>query len=446
MRDFINEDPDPDLLDTADESHERGAILVAAVFDAFLSIYRGRTADLFRLTGVMPGSGAPLHPDLTSRLAREAGKSADHVLRMCIRALDYMPPVDVQFGEFLRAIITADTDLIPDDRLNYRVAFIEAFRKRGIFASDCLSMSPDSLLWERPLPDEIDSTDILREELDLTPKFNRDAITAAAESNRRKLWYWLIQPELSIDGNRRSAATRTFNVFLSKARTILSAPKSPDNTGARGRAVRDAFIDESASTLALAGLSTADLDTLKAELTASKNHFARWETFFKALTASPASRVRSNTEVDDRWASALGLLFRLDDADPLHTIHGSSDGLHVEVHSVRLSRRAGPDGQDVRQLVVEVTQRRKGFYDPDTQALKDKAATTRDEPGEFVFRGGATMIIDLQDGTVRYVIRKAIDDETRLQRQRAFLGSGSSTSFTYVGGRTHEPFALLHRH
>ena len=47
---------------------------------------------------------------------------------MCIRALDYLPPVDVTFGEYLRALITADFDLVADDRYNYRVAFIDAFR------------------------------------------------------------------------------------------------------------------------------------------------------------------------------------------------------------------------------------------------------------------------------------------------------------------------------
>ena len=69
---------------------------------------------------------------------------------MCIRALDYLPPVDVRFGELLRAIITADTDLVPDDPHNYRIAFAEAFRGRGILVEDCLSMSPENLLWETP--------------------------------------------------------------------------------------------------------------------------------------------------------------------------------------------------------------------------------------------------------------------------------------------------------
>jgi len=47
---------------------------------------------------------------------------------MCIRALDYCPPVDITFGDYLRALITADVDLVPGDEHHYRVAIIEAFR------------------------------------------------------------------------------------------------------------------------------------------------------------------------------------------------------------------------------------------------------------------------------------------------------------------------------
>jgi hypothetical protein len=149
--------PDPQEYDSTTEPHARGAILVAAVFDAFLSIYKRRTDDLLRLstggTGVLrPGA---IHPDLVNRLAQEAAKSAHHVLTMCVRAIDYCPPVDITFGEFLRAIITADVDLIPDDDLNYRVAFIQAFRKRGIYPRDVRVLSVESLLWRGPNSDEV---------------------------------------------------------------------------------------------------------------------------------------------------------------------------------------------------------------------------------------------------------------------------------------------------
>jgi hypothetical protein len=66
---------------------------------------------------------------------------------MCIRALDYLPPVDVTFGEYLRALITADVDVVPNDRLGYRTAFMEAFRDRGILPRNVRTISQESLMW-----------------------------------------------------------------------------------------------------------------------------------------------------------------------------------------------------------------------------------------------------------------------------------------------------------
>ena len=148
---------DPTELDQTLEPHARGSILVAAVFDAFLQIYDHRTADLYRLatggTGILrPGA---IHPDLVARLSEEAAKCAQHTLTMCIRALDYCPPVDITFGEFLRAIITADRDLVPDDDLRYRVSFIEAFRRRGIYPRGLRTLSEESLTWRSPQNDEM---------------------------------------------------------------------------------------------------------------------------------------------------------------------------------------------------------------------------------------------------------------------------------------------------
>ena len=144
--------PDPTALLRTDEPHARGSILVAAVFDAFLRIYSRRVEDLLRIatsgSGVLP-EGA-LHPDLVNRLATEAAKSAGHVLHMCVRALDYCPPVDLDFGDYLRALLTADAQIVPTDDLNYRVAIVEAFRARGIYPRGLRSLSVDSLLWGAP--------------------------------------------------------------------------------------------------------------------------------------------------------------------------------------------------------------------------------------------------------------------------------------------------------
>ncbi len=157
LRSYIGTVPDPDAFATTLEPHDRGAILVAAIFDAFVTIYEQRIADLRRIAS--GGSGVllqgDLHPDLVNRFAAEAATSASDVLRMCIRAVDYCPPVDPTFGDFLRALITVDSDLYPDDEHGYRPALIGAFRQRGIYPRDVRAMSQDPLRWRPPNDDVI---------------------------------------------------------------------------------------------------------------------------------------------------------------------------------------------------------------------------------------------------------------------------------------------------
>ncbi|MBO9202413.1 MULTISPECIES: gluzincin family metallopeptidase [Niastella] len=140
-------EPNPNDYKREMEPHARGSILVAAVFEAFITIYKSRVADLLRIatngTGILPQGD--LHPDLVNRLSGEASAAASHVLSMCIRALDYCPPVDITFGEYLRAIITADADLVNNDSRNYRLAFIDAFRRRGIYPEGIKTLSEESL-------------------------------------------------------------------------------------------------------------------------------------------------------------------------------------------------------------------------------------------------------------------------------------------------------------
>ncbi len=145
-------DPNPSDYAEAVEPHDRGAVLVATVFDAFRRVYAYQTADLIRIatngTGVLPEG--QISTDLVRRLAAEASEIAEHLLHICIRALDYCPPVDISFGSYMRALITADLDIAPEDAGRYRVALIEAFRARGIFPKNVNTLSVESLRWNRP--------------------------------------------------------------------------------------------------------------------------------------------------------------------------------------------------------------------------------------------------------------------------------------------------------
>jgi hypothetical protein len=58
--------------------------------------------------------------------------------------------VDVNFGDYLRALVTADRDLVPEDDRGYRIAVIEAFRRRGIYPQGVRSLSAESLCWAAP--------------------------------------------------------------------------------------------------------------------------------------------------------------------------------------------------------------------------------------------------------------------------------------------------------
>jgi hypothetical protein len=202
---------DPARLARTEECHARGAILLAAVFDAFLTICRHRIADLRRIasggSGILPAGD--LHPDLVARFADEAARSSEHVLTMCIRAIDYAPPVDITFGSFLRALITADRDVYPSDARGYRVAFIDAFRSHGIYPNGLRSLSEQSLVWDEVTElEQADDhlslvVDRLKEYLmSLSYVTDREKHWRKSYEERKKLWKLL-------DGYLRKSGTQS---------------------------------------------------------------------------------------------------------------------------------------------------------------------------------------------------------------------------------------------
>jgi hypothetical protein len=155
LRAALDTRPDPNALRTrVHDPHFRGSILVAAVFDAYFSTYLRASADLFRIyrAGGAQVEGAELPAALANQLAETASRMANEFFQLCARALDYCPPVDITFGDFLRALITASADLKPDDELGVRQELMQAFRVRGVYPESASFFSEDALRWPR-VPD-----------------------------------------------------------------------------------------------------------------------------------------------------------------------------------------------------------------------------------------------------------------------------------------------------
>jgi hypothetical protein len=369
---WVPEEPDPEKIYSALEPHDRGAILVAAVFDAFLAIYRKRVRDLIRIatggTGVLPAGD--LHPDLVNRLAEEASKTARHMLQICIRALDYCPPVDIDFGDYLRALITADQSLVADDRHNYRLALIEAFRRRGIYPGDIRNLSVESLVWHVPTEQEQElfekvfhGTSGLRDlmaEWDKT--VDREEISTRLAASRKTLHGWF----MDLDPATREAVGKAAHLLLTKGRD--SVYRDPEGVP------------------------------------------------------------------------------------------------YLEVHAVRLAHRITPDNQSVTELVIEMTQRRRGYLDPEVQEEVDRGGQMPPTEAVFTVRGGCTLLVDPATARVKYCIYKDVLSEARLRRTRqyiaeeappflraSFLGDPKMEYFKRIRDKEREasqdlePFALLHR-
>jgi hypothetical protein len=115
-----------------------------------------------------------------------------------------------------------------------------------------------------------------------------------------------------------------------------------------------------------------------------------------------------------------------------------------EVHAVRPVRRVGPDGQLRQSLIVEFLQKRAGFFEPQKQKRADAGEMPDSalDKMDFVFRGGCTLIYDLETAKPRYFIKKPIQSEDRLNRHRELLKDSGALSMQVNAAA--EPFALLH--
>src|ERR1700752_269171 len=435
--------PNPNDYQNEQEPHARGAILVAAVFEAFLSIYKCRVADLLRIasngTGILkPGE---LHPDLVNRLADEASKSAQHVLNMCIRALDYCPPVDVTFGDYLRAVITADTDLYADDELGYRIAFIEAFRRRGIYPRSIRTLSDDSLCWNTiPAEDQQIVFEFIASclrffvhhfgYLNDFPKLEHLANLDQASISERK------KSLIPNKENRWAALSeleqRTHWDHLFAHEKFASPPIFASYPG--HKQWTELTEDEKSRCSIILWQTMSNRERIFNLTKVAQYALHEWLAAYKA---------DASTQEVKKFEELTGLyLIKSSIRDSNITGLSEYKGKYrFEVHSFRGAQRVGSDGTPVNRVIISLTKKREIFPNPGQAGVA---------PVSFIFRGGCTMVFDLQTLKLKYVVKKLIDDsDQRLTRQRDYLeGEGAAsiraTYFGKTGQNMAEPFASLH--
>ncbi|GAB3948085.1 hypothetical protein GCM10028805_21590 [Spirosoma harenae] len=395
--------PDPNELAQAKEPHRRGSILVAAIFDAFINIYNRRTADLYRIAtdgrGILPDG--EIHPDLVRRLASEASRTAKQFLSLCIRALDYCPPVGTTFGELLRAMITADVDIVPNDPLGYRVALIESFKRWGIYPIGIRTLSVENLSYPSFSPEN------LAELIDL-PFGQQSAFPKLIELARN---YY----------NETSCKLKDREALFNKA--------LKDKIRAHGIIAR---FDESTKQ------AIQDLTGIMLV-----NNPGRYQEFCQK------SKIEINQALFDRTTdSTLGIavdrifMDSLEDADGNILPTGKPS---FEIHSLNRAQRVGPDYNVLNQVIITIMQR-----------CQVKLTDGR----IYEFKGGSTLIIDVDQEVVRFVHKgvlrrfrneisaKRLADEL-LRRYSTEVTEGESPfalSTWPDNDELIEPFALLHRH
>ena len=164
----------------------------------------------------------------------------------------------------------------------------------------------------------------------------------------------------------------------------------------------------------------------------------------------------------DHYGRAYANLFGLviDDNQALPTVYRKNGSPTIEVHAVRPSVRRTSRGSIRTTFIIEVTQRRRGYFDKEEQKRKDTQAQpiAADEKGDFTFRTGCTIVIDPSTQEILRVIRTAgdINNNVELERVRKFLcGETSVNGNAFDSGLAlslqlenyalqNEPFALLH--
>lgn len=126
LRRSVNLPPGQDYMSMPEyqEEHARGELLVAAMMNTFLDVW------LQRLERIGPVAGGKRDRSI---VVEEGARAAGHLLTMAIRAIDYCPPTDIWFSDYLSALLTVDREVVPDQgKYDYRKALLRNFNGYGI--------------------------------------------------------------------------------------------------------------------------------------------------------------------------------------------------------------------------------------------------------------------------------------------------------------------------
>jgi hypothetical protein len=124
----------------SDEAHDCGEVLVAAVLNAFLAVWVQR----------LKAIGDDVRLD-RQRASEEGAELADRLLTVCVRAIDYCPPTDIEFSDFASALLTADWELNPrDDKYRLRDNLYAGFRAYGIRPRSKGGADREKGTWDAP--------------------------------------------------------------------------------------------------------------------------------------------------------------------------------------------------------------------------------------------------------------------------------------------------------
>ena len=136
--------PGRTYLSGSAQAHNCGEVLVAAVLNAFVSVWVARLQAL--------GNESKLD---RTRAAEEGAELAEHLLNACIRAIDYCPPTDIEFGDFASALLTVDAELNPaDHKYELRTQLLNAFASYGIEPSSAGQPGRQPGSWNPPPPQD----------------------------------------------------------------------------------------------------------------------------------------------------------------------------------------------------------------------------------------------------------------------------------------------------